>query len=464
MTTYTKKVKAFKDKPDENEVFVSELKRAQDKNKQPKTTRYAAGKLPKWAEENETGSGDDQDELVIRKDREGRLPRDSNRSRRVEEVTVIGRSSGRAIVDAEVLEIGDEDESNAQQSSRKAPLSKQYRSQQDQSQKAPSVQKIDTSALEVPDAEDSADDSANERRDRARNRASNKKHPVEEEAPNEEEEAPAAEESSEYETDSEEDALLNPTRTLLKPVFVTKKERETIAARELLKQQELDIEEDKKKRLAERKVESRKMFIDQLAREEELKRKAGQGEEDEALPSDDDDKDASNAFDDWRIRELRRFKRDNDEREKWEKQEAEVERRRNMTDEELKADNLAKGEIKRREKGQYRFLQKYYHPGAFYTNTLDSDYKNRDFTEPTGADRTVDRSLLPKVLQVKKFGLKGRTKYTHLTDQDTSSSGPQGKERGDNPWAAAEAAGMGVGPRGKRLAGTADFNTKKRKT
>jgi microfibrillar-associated protein 1 len=54
-------------------------------------------------------------------------------------------------------------------------------------------------------------------------------------------------------------------------------------------------------------------------------------------------------------------------------------------------------------------LQKYYHAGAFYLDENDPVFQ-RDFSAPTGADATVDRTLLPQVLQVKKFGVKGRTK------------------------------------------------------
>lgn len=45
--------------------------------------------------------------------------------------------------------------------------------------------------------------------------------------------------------------------------------------------------------------------------------------------------------------------------------------------------------------------------------------KRHDFTEATSS--TVDVSLLPKVMQVKNFGKRSRTKYTHLLDQDTTA-------------------------------------------
>jgi len=95
-----------------------------------------------------------------------------------------------------------------------------------------------------------------------------------------------------------------------------------------------------------------------------------------------------------------------------------------------------------------RYLQRYYHAGAFFSDSRDESLFSRDFQQATGEDRTVDRSLLPKVMQVKKFGIKGRTKYTHLTDQDTSRRKEGGG--GQEPTITAEEVGVrGYRGRGK---------------
>jgi len=71
------------------------------------------------------------------------------------------------------------------------------------------------------------------------------------------------------------------------------------------------------------------------------------------------------------------------------------------------------------EKPKWNFLQKYYHPGVFYQDMEDS-VLHRDYSEPTLEDK-IDKSILPKVMQVKNFGRSGRTKWTHLVDQDTTT-------------------------------------------
>lgn len=102
-----------------------------------------------------------------------------------------------------------------------------------------------------------------------------------------------------------------------------------------------------------------------------------------------------------------------------------MERRRALPqDVRLKEDLERAKESKNKDRGQHTFMQKYYHKGAFYQDT-ESDVLKRDYSAPT-IDEVRNKEVLPKIMQVKNFGLAGRTKYTHLVDQDTSSR--------DSPW------------------------------
>ncbi|KAJ0735837.1 putative microfibrillar-associated protein [Helianthus annuus] len=72
-------------------------------------------------------------------------------------------------------------------------------------------------------------------------------------------------------------------------------------------------------------------------------------------------------------------------------------------------------------------MQKYYDKGAFFQDDPDDkagtvgadDLFRRYFSALTGEDKT-DKSILPKVMQVKHFGRSGRTKWTHLVFEDTT--------------------------------------------
>ncbi|KAJ3207715.1 hypothetical protein HDU67_007279 [Dinochytrium kinnereticum] len=218
-------------------------------------------------------------------------------------------------------------------------------------------------------------------------------------------------ESSEYTTDSDSDD--EPRAQLFKPVFIPK---ETIMEKERLVD-ENELAEDKKKKAAEqRKLDSHELVA------EELRRELAIASVTDGPPDVDDtdglDEDAE--YNSWKLRELLRIKRDREEQDEIEREKAEIERRRNMTDAELIEENER---LKPKEEGsKYQFLQKYYHKGAFYS---DMEILTRDYNQPTLEDK-FDKSILPSVMQVKKFGRVGQTKWTHLTNEDTSI--------GDSAW------------------------------
>lgn len=69
-------------------------------------------------------------------------------------------------------------------------------------------------------------------------------------------------------------------------------------------------------------------------------------------------------------------------------------------------------------------MQKYYKLGPFHMDK-DEEVLKRDYNMPTGEDK-MDKSVLPAVLQKRKGeqGKKGRSKWTHLTNEDTTNFDP----------------------------------------
>ena len=100
-----------------------------------------------------------------------------------------------------------------------------------------------------------------------------------------------------------------------------------------------------------------------------------------------------------------------------------------MTEEERTEEDkkLGIGKFKAQEKKKWKFLQKYYHKGAFYMDedTLTkaglNDVRKRSYEDAATGEDQFNFEALPEILQVKDFGKRGKTKYTHLRDQDTSN-------------------------------------------
>ncbi|GIX64615.1 micro-fibrillar-associated protein 1 [Babesia caballi] len=255
-------------------------------------------------------------------------------------------------------------------------------------------------------------------------------------------------------SDPEDDAhrLHNPdepeehTDALARPVFVPKTNRLTVLERQELEREEQRRLERERQRALERQKQSKDLLIQTLVSEE-----ARQEAENPADMVDDTDELTEKEYELWKIRELKRVLRDRDERTTHDRlvssdstssvfytaQAAEVERRRNMTEEERRLDDerIDRQKVQRAPRGKMLFLQKYYHKGAFFMDKLDDGSEplyNRDFNAPTADDR-VDKSLMPKPLQVRRgqYGKMSQVKHTHLTAEDTT--------RFDMPWSKAPA-------------------------
>lgn len=217
-------------------------------------------------------------------------------------------------------------------------------------------------------------------------------------------------EQSESEEEEEEEKVTIP---LLRPVFVPKDNRNNMV---------------KGTTSEDTKGEAHELLIQYVRREYEASTTKANTEElvfDPLTVDDTDDIDMEAEVQAWRLRELLRIKRDRQMREQRERERIELERIRNMSEEERRLlDEEKTREWMSQPKGEMRFMQKYYHKGAFFMGDEKGDggeLMKRDYQQATGEDANANREVLPEVKQVKNFGKKGRTKWTHLVGEDTTA-------------------------------------------
>ncbi|KAF9969720.1 hypothetical protein BGZ73_007774 [Actinomortierella ambigua] len=227
--------------------------------------------------------------------------------------------------------------------------------------------------------------------------------------------------SSEYTSGSEEESSedeMAARRKLVKPVFVPKSQRTTVdeswrpeVAEELAEKERLAAKEERRK-------ESHQMLKDYITRS--VAEEVPDVEDDMNVVDDTDGLDDEAEFEAWKLRELKRIKRDREELEAREAEKAEIERRRNLTEEERVKEDMEYLAKKRQEEGPKVKgpIEKYHHKGAFFMDSNDAILKRN--TNEARPDAIKDIKSLPKVMQVKNFGRAGQTKYTTLKDQDTS--------------------------------------------
>lgn len=374
---------------------------------QTKVKRYWPGKAPEWADD-----ADEDDDIRMARavalekafpshDDSGIVRKDDPRLRRLAESRIDNRDEIRAdhrrIRQAEI--VSTEEEENRRN--------------------------------EGLEAEEEDEDALDERRRRIKEKMLQKKQeevPLLEEEEEEEVEE-EEEEESEYETDSEEEHTGIP---MMKAVYVPKSERETIAERKRLEAEEQAIEEAAKRKLEHRKIETRQLVVEKIREDMEIQKNM-ELEANVADVDTDDEVNEAEEYEAWKAREIARIKRDREEREAMIKEREEIEKVRNMTEEERREWERKNPKPAPAPKKKWKFMQKYYHKGAFYQTQADDpaatagsyNVNQRDYSAPTGDDK-MDKTILPKVMQVKHFGRSGRTKWTHLVSEDTTDW--------NNPW------------------------------
>ena len=248
-----------------------------------------------------------------------------------------------------------------------------------------------------------------------------------EEESNDDDSEGSEEESSGEEEESEEEA---PRRVLMRPTFIRKDKRNGAAAPkqdEKTEEELISAEEERRRKAADDIVEEQ-IRRDIAAKEAGKRNWDDEEEEDEIDDTDGIDPEAEYAA--WKLRELKRIKRDREAIEEREKELAEVERRKNLTEDERKAEDdefIAKQKEEKDGKGKMAYMQKYYHKGAFFQDDLKAEgLDRRDIMGSRFADDVQNRELLPQALQMRdmtKLGKKGATKYRDLKTEDTGKWG-----------------------------------------
>jgi microfibrillar-associated protein 1 len=261
----------------------------------------------------------------------------------------------------------------------------------------------------------------------------------------EDEAGDAAEASSEEEEESseEEDSSSDdePKKPMLAPKFISKAERNRQQNAQPKKSaEEIAAEEERR-----RKEKADEMLQAQLERDQAARaagKKAWDDEdniEEEVDDTDGLDEEAERAA--WKLRELKRVRRDRLAIEEKEKEREEIDRRRALTEEERKAEDeafIAAQKDDQEGKGKMAYMQKYFHKGAFFQGDEEQDEEvkaalNRDLAGARFEDETSSKEVLPEYMRIRdmsKLGKKGRTKYQDLKSEDTGRWGSyEGKKK-----------------------------------
>ncbi|KAL8763196.1 MAG: hypothetical protein Q9184_000913 [Pyrenodesmia sp. 2 TL-2023] len=224
----------------------------------------------------------------------------------------------------------------------------------------------------------------------------------------------SSEGSEESESGSEESSNEDEApRKLLRPTFIKKDKRKDgdLAPIDRTEDEEWAAQEAARKAKADAMIQAQ---LDRDAAARAAGKKDWDDDEDlnvdEVDDTDDIDPEMERAA--WKLRELKRVKRDREAVEQAEKEREEVERRRNLTREEREAEDkefLEQQKEEREGKGKMGYMQKYFHKGAFFQDDAKAEgLDRRDIMGSRYQDDVVNRELLPQYMQIRDMTRLGR--------------------------------------------------------
>jgi microfibrillar-associated protein 1 len=255
--------------------------------------------------------------------------------------------------------------------------------------------------------------------------------------------------SSSDNSSSEEDDANQPV--LAKPLFVPRHQRKTILSHDELKAKENESEERKRVEEINRQMESRNL-VAQVVASTAFRRnitameditEEGEGASisinlrpDDTDPTDPEELEMEREA--WEVRELERLLQEQDKLLQDEQDRREYLRRRAMTDEERLREDQALGLYQKPGGAGQRDASlidnnskpmvptRYFHRGAYYMDETewtedDIRHKAKDYERGITEEDKYDKRKLPKIMQVKHFGIARRsTKYKGLAQEDTT--------------------------------------------
>ncbi|CAF9915961.1 MAG: hypothetical protein ALECFALPRED_010400 [Alectoria fallacina] len=291
----------------------------------------------------------------------------------------------------------------------------------------------------------------------------------EEEEGSDEESGPGSGSSSgSEESSSEEEA----SKVLLRPTFIRKDNRKDSSIALDTKTEEDTWAEEQ----ARRKEKADAMIQEQLEKDAAARAAGKKDWDDDEIEEvqqvdDTDDLDPETERAAWKLRELKRVKREREAIEIAEKEREEIERRRHLSKEERDAEDrdfIGKQKEEQESKGKMGFMQKYYHKGAFFQDDAKAEGLDRRDIMGGRYQDDSNRELLPQYMQIRdmtKLGRKGRTKYKDLKSEDTGRWGTfegKGPRKADGTFDERFMPDQGAGGKGGSGANTTQVGERRR--